>query len=390
MSLDSDLRDMLTEQADRLDGPVPDIVAIRAGGLRMRRRRRSAVVASSGLAVLLSLGVGLGIAAGQRDNAAGDLPVGQPSGASTSTEVPWCVPDPGGGQRILGEGAPIRTLCHEIHEGRLWHHAGTTVLVRSGTVQRVADGRVTPLGTGDGNVSMSHDGRLVAWLSCGVHPLEVYEVATATRVATTEVDSASCGHVAGIDDLGRVYVTVDDQTGVLDVRMYDIRRREWSQVVGLPVDGGTVTYVTADGFALQSEKVVVTAPGYGDTLPVASVEGRVDDAGRFVPQREVPIGRGRWSPDRSLVVDQQAEGVVVHSADLTTRVVLDLPTASFTRTADRLPDSDFLWESPTAVLAVGDIARGSRVYRCDVRSGTCELVDRPGWPPFGNNALVGG
>ena len=389
MSLDNELREVLTAQADRREGPVPDLAAVRAGGLARRRRRRVAM-ASSGLAVLLVAAVGVGVAAGLRDSRTTGAPTAPPAGGA-STGVPWCVPDPSGGQRIVGEGAPIRTLCHEIHEGRLWHHAGTTVLVRSGTVQRVADGRLTTLGTGDGDVSMSHDGRFAAWLNCGVHPLEVYEVATATRTATTEVDSASCGHLAGIDDRGRVYLTVDHlQSGVLDVRMYDTRRRLWTRVADIPAEAGGITYVTADGFAVQTEEVAVAGEDYRFSLALASVEGRVDDTGRFLPQREVPIGRGRWSPDRSLVVDQRPEGVVVHSADLATRVVLDLPTASFTRTADRLPDSDFLWESPNVVLAVSAIATDSPVYRCDVRSGNCELEDRPGWPPFGNNAQVGG
>ena len=392
MSLDNELRDVLAAQAERRESPVPDLAALRAGGLARRRRRRLAL-ASSGLAILLVAAVGVGL--GLREARTTADPAGRPAGVG-STEVPWCVPDPSGGQLIVGEGAPIRTLCDAIHEAHLWHHSGTTVLVSEGdgTVQRVADGRLTPLGTDGGNVSMSHDGRLAAWLNCGVQSLEVYEVATATRVATTEVELVLCGygHLAGIDDLGRVYVTMDQlQPGVLEVRMYDTRRREWSQVVGVPTDGGTVTYVTADGFAVQSDEVVVTAPGYGDILPVASVEGRVDDAGRFVPQREVPIGRGRWSPDRSLVVDQQPEGVVVHRADLTTPVVLDLPTAGFTATADRLPNSDLLWESPTTILAVArDLPTGSLVYRCDVRTGSCQHVDRPGRPALGNNTRPGG
>ena len=384
MSLDNELREVLAAQADRREGPVPDIAALRVGGLTLRRRRRRRVMASSGLVVLLCVGVGVGLTAGRQDLGATDLPAGPPAGIG-STQVPWCVPDPSGGQLIVGEGALIRTPCHSIHEALLWHHAGTTILVRSGTVQRVADGRLTPLGSGDREVSISHDGRLAAWLKCGVHPLQVYEVGTATQVATTELDSASCGHVAGIDDLGRVYVTVDRlQPGVLDVRMYDTRSRRWSQVVGVPPEGGTVTYVTADGFAVQTDEAVVTEPGYGDVLPVASVEGRVDEAGRFVPQREVPIGRGRWSPDRSLVVDHQAEGVVVRSADLTSRVVLGLPAFGFAAGAD------LLWESPTVVLATVPDPTGSRVYRCDARFGSCERVDRPGWPALGNSVVEPG
>ena len=135
---------------------------------------------------------------------------------SAGSEVPWCVPAPDQEleQLIEGEGAPIRTLCRTFHVAELWHHAGTTVLTRTGTTYRVADGRLTPMGKRTGDVRMSHDGRLAAWMglsigrtNCGVLPLEVYEVATATAVATTEVRAEACGHLAGIDDRGRVFVT---------------------------------------------------------------------------------------------------------------------------------------------------------------------------------------
>ena len=394
MSLDNELRDVLAAQADRREGPLPDLAALRAGGLARRRRRRLAL-ASSGLAILLVAAVGVGL--GVREARTTGDPAGRPSGVG-STGVPWCVPDPSGGQLIVGEGAPIRTLCHAIHEAHLWHHAGTTILTKNGTTFRVADGRLTPLGTGGEAVSMSHDGRLAASLgdstgrtNCGLLPLEVYEVATATQVASTEVETVSCGHLAGIDDLGRVYVTVHDvDWGVLDVRMYDTRRHEWSQVVGVPTDGGGITYVTADGFAVQIAEDVVSGPDFRASIPLASLEGRVDAEGRFLPQREVPIGRGRWSPDRSLVADQQPEGIVVRSADLTRRLALDLPRDLFAARPERLPEVDLIWESPTSLLAVSGVQAGSSVYRCDVRSGSCERVDRLGQPALGDSAQPGG
>ncbi len=125
-------------------------------------------------------------------------------------------------------------------------------------------------------------------------------------------------------------------------------------------------------------------------MPLASLEGRVDVTGRFVAQREVPIGRGRWSPDRSLVVDQQPEGVVVRSGDLTHRLALDLPPDLFAAREERLPEADLIWESPTSVLAVSGLEAGSPVYSCDVRSGSCERVDRVGQPALGNGAPAGG
>jgi hypothetical protein len=401
MTLDGDLRDLLTEQADRVEGPAPDIAAIRDGGLRIRRRRRRVVGASSALVALLIVGLGVGITEGLRDTDATDLPAGPPRGVGTVTEVPWCVgPDSSGGQRIEGEGAPISTLCHGARELHLWHHAGTTILTKNGTTLRVADGGLTPLGTSDGNVSMSHDGLLAAWLdlstggsNCGLLPLEVYEVATATEVAATEVETVPCGHLAGIDDLGRVYVTVSDGgTGALDVRMYDTGTGEWTRVSGLPQPAGHgfITYVTADGLAVQIAEDVVSGPDFRASIPLASLEGRVDAEGRFVPQREVPIGRGRWSPDRSLVADQQPEGILVRSADLTRRLALDLPRDLFAARPERLPEVDLIWESPTSLLAVSGLQAGSQVYRCDVRSGSCERVDRLGQPALGNGAQPGG
>ena len=158
----------------------------------------------------------------------------------------------------------------------------------------------------------------------------------------------------------------------------------------VPAGHGVITYVTADGFAVQIAEDAISGPDYFASMPLASLEGRVDDAGRFVPLREVPIGRGRWSPDRSLVADQQPEGVVVRSADLARRLALDLPPDLFAARKERLPEVDLIWESPTSVLAVSGLEAGSPVYRCDVRSGSCEQVDRLGQPALGNGAQPGG
>ena len=102
MTLEGELRDVLAEEADRRDAPAPDLAALRAGGLTRRRRRRRLVVASSALAAVLCVGVGVGLATGQRDTAG--RAAGPPPGAAS--EVPWCVPAPGRGveQLIEGEG----------------------------------------------------------------------------------------------------------------------------------------------------------------------------------------------------------------------------------------------------------------------------------------------
>lgn len=393
MSLDTELRELLTAQADRREGPVPDIAALRAGGLARGRRRR-VVLGSSVLAALLGVLVGVGVALRLPDVRTVEEPAGPPAGVGVAA-VPWCVTDIRGSQHILGEGAPIRTKCHGPRGVHLWHHAGTTILTRDGTIFRVADGGLTPLSTGDGEVSMSHDGRLAVVLStgrstCGVLPLTVYEVATGTEVAVTEVET-SCGHLAGVDDRGRVYVTAADyRPGVLDVRMFDTVRGQWMRVSDVPPRQGVITYVTADGFAVQIAEDVVSRPDYRASIPIASLEGRVDPEGRFVPRREVPIGKGRWSPDRTLVADQQPEGVVVRSADLTRRLGLDLPADLFAARVERLPDVDLLWESPTSLLAVNGLRAGSSAYRCDVRSGSCQHIDRLGQPALSNGAQPDG
>ena len=81
---------------------------------------------------------------------------------------------------------------------------------------------------------------------------------------------------------------------------------------------------------------------------------------------------------------------MVRSADLTRVLSLDLPADLFAARPLLLPEVDLLWESPTSLLAVSGLEPGSSVYRCDVRSGSCERVDRLGQPALGNNAQPGG
>jgi hypothetical protein len=59
MSLDQELRTVLGERAEAGQAPIPDIDALKAGGLVRRRRRRLAVVALPGLVVLAILAAGL-------------------------------------------------------------------------------------------------------------------------------------------------------------------------------------------------------------------------------------------------------------------------------------------------------------------------------------------
>jgi hypothetical protein len=334
MSLDRELRAVLAERAAGCAVPAPDLRALQAGGVRRRRRRR-VVVAMATCVVLGTVAAGLAVGLGQRDTRGAVDPVDRPSPRVVeSTRVPWCVQDPNdpAGQLIIGAGPAIRAQCSGWHL-YFWHHAGSTVLARGG-IYRVADGRETWLGRGGGKVVMSHDGRYAAWMetgetNCGTVTLHVYEVATADKVATTRIPGYSCSHVQGIDDRGRVYVTVGDETpGDLEVQMYDVWSDSWARVVGLPAgaDSVSITYVTPDGLAVSTDEQIVG----GNPLPLASVEVVIDAEGQVRRQREVPVGAGLWSPDRSLVVDQRPEGVVVRRAvDLTTQVLLDVPASAF-------------------------------------------------------------
>jgi hypothetical protein len=288
---------------------------------------------------------------------------------------------------VVGVGAPVKTWCgHDAPDGdgALWHHAGRTLLVRSNGVYLVADGRLAWLHeTAYGNVVFSQDGRYAAWLvrrhaDCRGLELDVYDLASAKPVARSVVPTVDCSIVRGIDDLGRVYVDVEGPRAP-DLRMYDVWAGRWTEVTDLPPGTGPVTYVTARGLAVQREELVVEADGYRDALPVASVEGVVDRDGRLVRQRPVPVGRGVWSPGRTLVVDQQPAGVVVRrTGNLDQRLLLDLPPGRFRITSRHVPHTNLQWESPVSVLVATLDPTGQPSYRCDVRTGRCTLLDRAG------------
>jgi len=395
MSLDEALRATLTESAQRCDVPLPDVAAMTAGGYARRRRHRVQVVA---FVVLAIMSAGAAVALGERGTRPALDPVNRPSpGEWRSTVVPWCVPDADdadGGELVVGAGDPVETPCSyqgPAQHAFLFHHARSTVLgLGAFGVYRVADGSLTRLGTHDGeDVRFSHDGRYVAWESsaptnCGAVTVDVYEVATATEVAATVVPRYSCSHLHGIDDLGRVYVSVgDERPRDSQVLMYDIWTREWAEVVGLPARTGVLgfNYVIADGFAMSTDEQVLRGCC---SVSLASVEGGVDERGFFVTRRDVPIGQAWWSPDRSLVAEQEVEGLFVRPADdLTAGVLLDLPHSSFAVSADNSPGASVQWESPDTVLVSRIYTDGA--YRCNAHRGSCEAVERIGWPAFANN-----
>jgi hypothetical protein len=392
MSLDQQLSVALAERADRLDAPMPDIGAVLAGGGRRQRRRVQRLVAAiAAVAVVVTAAAGL---TWRGSRASGDPDQPAPEIARASDPV-WCVTDPDRGEMIVGVGEPVKTPCRfggEDWHVHLWHHAGTTLLTYRG-LHRVDDGHLTYLAAGSEFVRMSHDGRYATWTP-GCTTLEVYEVATGTRLAMTRTGATGCLHVEGIDDRGRVYMTVDHDEAVrdLDVRMYDVWASRWTRVVGLPEGAGRfgfLNYVTADGIAVPAEQYVVAN---SFSVGLSSIEGRVDSGGRFFGVQRVPVGRGLWSPDRTLVVEHRPEGVVVRpAAKLDASVLLDLLEDQFNGNHYVFPDLNLQWESPTSVLVTHLYPDATQpVYRCDANSGACDLVDHPGVLALGNNAQPGG
>ena len=85
MSLDQELRAVLAERADRCQAPAPDLHALRAGGLR-RRRRRHAVVAVATCLLLGTIAARTGPGLGQRDTRGAFDPVDRP-------KLPWAESD---------------------------------------------------------------------------------------------------------------------------------------------------------------------------------------------------------------------------------------------------------------------------------------------------------
>ena len=176
-----------------------------------------------------------------------------------------------------------------------------------------------------------------------------------------------------------------------DVRMYDIGHDRWTRVVGLPDTPGrfhSLSYVTADGFAVAAEEHAVATSDHSDVIVLSSIEGRLDNEGRFVQPRPVPVGSGLWSPDRSLVVEQRLEGVAVRSAtDLRVQRLLRLPVDQFRVHPTAILQLNLQWESPHEVLVTRTGPdRDQPVYRCDVGSGACTIIDRDGTIALGNNS----
>ena len=101
----------------------------------------------------------------------------------------------------------------------------------------------------------------------------------------------------------------------------------------------------------------------------------------------IPGARPAGLPDRSLVVEQELEGVAVRSAtDLRVQRLLRLPVDQFRVNATAILQLNLQWESPREVLVTRTGPdRDQPVYRCDVDSGACIIIDRDGTFALGNN-----
>jgi hypothetical protein len=418
------------EMTDETTGPprseVEDAV-IEEARRRARRRRRTYASAAAAVVVVAATAITTldntpptrgTTAAGTSDTGGSPGVVDTPRDVGLAG-VPWCVPDPvdpDRAERIVGAGPPVKTWCsyrprgsdgsqpfNEHRQRWLIYHAGSTILVTDSHIYRVADGKLTNLGP-QGDFKLSHDGRYLAVSrgECG-EVLSIYRVATAEKLAQTTVPglASGCATLAGLDDQGRVYLNDDsgrDQQP-LDLQMYDMRNHQWHPVTGLPRVPGyaaersteleqlgptSISYFTANGFAVTVDERRFNTEGGESEVRLSSVEGVVDVTGRFTWERWVSIGRGLWSPDRSLVAEQRLEGVFVRSAaDTTTRVMLDLPAEQYGGpvAAGFAGATGIEWVSGHTVL-VNSMVYGS-VYRCEARTGSCTRIRPPGFPSFG-------
>lgn len=91
MSLEQGLRTLLGDRAEAVQAPMPDIEALRRGGLVRRRRRRLAGVALPTFVLVAAIAAGLEWSHGRLDSDARPSPVGQPVesfvGRWTSTDA---------------------------------------------------------------------------------------------------------------------------------------------------------------------------------------------------------------------------------------------------------------------------------------------------------------
>jgi hypothetical protein len=298
------------------------------------------------------------------------------------------------GGEILGRRKPFPRLRFAFGD-RPSDLAGD-LLVQVGRVGLVvADGRLTELGAGGSGVRISRDGRYVAWFAKvpsglgdatgGPGILTVYDLIGGQQVTAAGAPSHLSKfwdwwpRVEAIDQRGRVYAPTEHH----ELLMYNIAGYKWVEVQGLPEgwmpahwDGSVMSYPTNDGFAVAVRQA-------SDSEPVArSVEGRVTAEGRFLPVREVPIGKAAWSPDGSRFVQLTAEGFWVQPAhDFDAKVVLHLPFRD-------PPDWqrvwwDAQWESETTVLLSlsmtpedpdVEVDPDTGTVRCFVDTGHCERL----------------
>jgi hypothetical protein len=409
---------LIPELPELTEPPRPDVddSVIREARRRARRRRRRYALTVVVLAVA-TLGLAVFADLGSQPSSPGTATADAPElGAPVEGEfhrVAWCVPDPAGKEDpilgeefVVGAGPEVKTWC-SFNPGadappscpspcRVWDAAranhlfqigGTTILAKMGGTYLVADGQLTRLGDSS-NLGISHNGNYLATTSgqCGEVNLQLRDVASTHVVATSVVPDLEglCARIGGIDDAGRVYlrVYVEDRD-TRAVLMYDARSDRWASLSNVPrVDGRIpdITYVTDTGIAVGRESRRDAGGGW---VALSSIEGDVDSSGRFTAQRQVPVGAGVWSPDRSFVAEARFEGVVVRpAADLGQRVLLQLPGPA-------RPGANIQWASPTSVL-VKKFDEDSSTYRCDIRSGDCKVVHRDGVMALGENAWYGG
>lgn len=385
MSLDSQIRSVLSREADSVDTPwPPPLEDLRAGGATRARRRwlRTVLVTAVAASLLLvgTTGVLLTQQADPRPDAdtsvvespgarLAELPVGAPPG------VLYCL----GGMLRWGSESWELTDRTCSWPNRLAQVGDVAVGVDSETAGVSlfdADGRHPLSGRVDAPSSpvvISPDGKLAGWILLdrvdGRQVIVLWD--TLDRVEWQRVVAPTSDelNLEGIDASGRVYLTSvrEDSNALADqIWVWPSRERgsAFREVTGVG-EYVTVVDVLPDGLAILTREDEVEGRG-------VAVWGSITDEGRFVLEAAGVVREAVWSPGRSRYAASTGSSVSVFSKTGSVEVELPMPV-------DALLAGEPSWESSEQVLVpVESVSAGADhtawVLRCAVEEGECEVA----------------
>jgi hypothetical protein len=370
MSWEDVLRTTLEQEADREPVPelrLPDLLD------RGRRAERRAVLRrrlTSLVAVLLVVTVALVLGATWVRH---DSPPRE--GATTpdrsqrrelaAFDVPYCLPAgrtaAGDGDILHVGGVDVPTRCAQGDGRRLWYHAGVTLRLESGRLERITRQGVVPLGStpDEASVTISEGGRYVVWTDDSRRLVvdDLLDDGDPLHVAPPVQEGRPGGpgsttRVWGVDALGRVYVGPDASQ---EAWLYSIPSRRWIGLTGLPAAWSELSYLHGNtlGFAVRR------TPGH-------LLEGQVTFDGVFVPVRTITYSKAFWAPDESAAVVMTGDRLWVEPTTIGDRVELDVPLEEA-----RDVRLDVQWASRGAVLLSEG---GTGVLNCSVGTGQCHPI----------------